>query len=152
MHACEYHPLQSEVICVDHPKQILSVLVSAINNEGQILLYKNKFSGWNVPTGTVLENESLRTASIRAAKEKTGVHVKLLRFCGIFQNLKAGACHISFFAKTIGGKINTNNCEETLDAGFFPIGIAFRMISWKLYKQRLLYSLDDSSQPFFIEF
>lgn len=139
-----------------HKKQIISTLVSVINNEGQLLLCKREHSGWNVPTGTVKENESLRTAAVRSAKEQAGINIKLLRFCGIFQNMKAGVCHTSFFAKTIGGKINMDIIEKNdstiLDAGFFPIGTAFRMISWKLFKQRILYSLDDSSQPFFIEF
>jgi len=137
---------------MDHPKHFLSVLVSVINNDGQLLLYRNQYSGWNIPTGTVRENDSLRTAAIRAAKEKTGINIKLLRFCGIFQNLKAKACHTSFFARAIDDKTSTDNCEESLDVDFFPISVAFRMISWKIYKQRLLYSLDDSSQPFFIEF
>ncbi|MEN9406386.1 MAG: hypothetical protein RLZ12_670 [Bacillota bacterium] len=137
---------------MDHPKHIVSVLVSAINSSGQLLLYKNQYSGWNIPTGTVRNNESLRTASIRTTKEQTGINVKLLRFCGIFQNLKAGACHASFFARTLDKTLNTENSNDSLDAQFFPIGVAFRMISWKIYKQRLLYSLDDSSQPFFIEF
>jgi 8-oxo-dGTP diphosphatase len=39
-----------------------------------------------------------------------------------------------------------------LEVGFFPIEEALEMVTWKNFKQRIEYCLDESLHPFLIEF
>lgn len=132
------------------PKHILTAYVVVLNRNDEILLVKNANRGWELPGGQVKEKESIRIAAIRTVNEGTGLNIKPIRYCGIFQNVRAGICHTLFIAKPMGGQIApANGC---LDADFFPIETSLRLITWKNFKQRILYCLDDRKQPFFVEF
>jgi 8-oxo-dGTP diphosphatase len=112
---------------------------------------KHPYRGWELPGGTVKEQEPMCSAAIREVKQKTGLDIRFIRFCGIFQNIRASICHLLFTGKPTGSSnITTDN--ESLDAGYFPVEIAMRLVTWKNLRQRILHCLDDSQQPFLIEF
>ncbi len=103
-----------------------------------------------MPGGQVEEGESIRDAAIRETKEESGIEVEIVRFCGIFQNVKKSICNTLFLAKHIGGELTTSS--ESLEVGFFPIEQALEMVTYSNFRERIELCLDESSQPFFIEF
>jgi hypothetical protein len=55
-----------------------------------------------------------------------------------------------FLAKPVGGKLTTS--PESLEVGFYPIEQALEMVTFMNFRQRIKYSLDEDTQPFYIEF
>jgi len=41
---------------------------------------------------------------------------------------------------------------EEVEVGFYPIEQALEMVTWKNFSQRIKYCLDESTQPFYIDF
>lgn len=103
-----------------------------------------------MPGGIVEEGESLKDAAIRETVEESGIEVEIIKFCGVFQNVKKSICNTLFLAKPIGGKLTTS--QESLEVGFFPIEQALKMITIDNFRQRVEYCLDSSRQPFYVEF
>jgi len=132
------------------PKHIVSAATIVINENNEILLIKGPRRGWEMPGGQVEEGESLKEAAIRETKEETGIDVEVLRFCGIFQNVNKSICNTLFLAKPVGGTLTTS--PESLEVGFYPIEKALEMVTFKNFKERIEFCLDEDSQPFLIEF
>lgn len=135
---------------IEPPKHIVSAATIILNDKDELLLIKGPRRGWEMPGGQVEEGESLKEAAIRETKEECGVEVEITKFCGVFQNVKKSICNTLFLGKPVGGKpIPT---EEALEAGYFPLEEALEMVTWKNFRQRIEHSLDEESQPFFVEF
>ncbi|THE13037.1 NUDIX hydrolase [Bacillus timonensis] len=132
------------------PKHIVSAATIVINENNEILLIKGPRRGWEMPGGQVEEGESLKEAAIRETKEETGIDVEVLRFCGIFQNVNKSICNTLFLAKPVGGTLTTS--PESLEVGFYPIEKALEMVTFKNFRERIEFCLDEDSQPFLIEF
>ncbi|WP_124728040.1 NUDIX hydrolase [Staphylospora marina] len=132
------------------PKHILTAYVVVMNYSSEILLVKHPESGWELPGGQVREKESIRLAAIRGVKSMCGIDIKLIRFCGIFQNVRSGICNTLFIGRPIGGRMNVGDAAE--DVGYFPVETAMRLVSWNNIKQRIVYCLDEKKHPFFVEF
>ncbi|MFC5602315.1 NUDIX hydrolase [Sporosarcina koreensis] len=132
------------------PKHFVSAATIVLNDQNEILLIKGPMRGWEMPGGIVEEGESLKDAAIRETKEESGIDIDVLKFCGIFQNVKKSICNTLFLAKPIGGKITTS--PESLEVGFFPIEQALEMVTLGNFRQRIEYCLNDSRQPFYVEF
>jgi 8-oxo-dGTP diphosphatase len=132
------------------PKHIVSAATIVLNEQNEILLIKGPRRGWEMPGGQVEEGESLKDAAIRETLEESGIEVEIIKFCGVFQNVNASICNTLFLARPIGGKPTTS--AESLEVGFFPIEKALDMVTWKNFKQRIEYCLDEKLQPFLIEF
>jgi 8-oxo-dGTP diphosphatase len=132
------------------PKHILTAYVVVLNYSTEILLVKHPKRGWELPGGQVSEKESIRLSAIRGVKEGTGIDIKLIRYCGIFQNVRSSICNMLFLGRPIGGKIQVG--DEVEDVGYFPVETAMRLVSWRNIKQRIIYCLDEKKQPFFVEF
>lgn len=132
------------------PKHIISAATIVVNDKNEILLIKGPKRGWEMPGGQVEEGESIRDAAIRETKEESGIEVEIVRFCGIFQNVKKSICNTLFLAKPIGGELTTSS--ESLEVGFFPIEQALEMVTYSNFRERIERCLDESNQPFLIEF
>lgn len=70
------------------PKHFVSAATIVINDKKEILLIKGPMRGWDMPGGIFELGESLKDGTIRETKEETGIDVEVLKFCGIFQNVK----------------------------------------------------------------
>ncbi len=103
-----------------------------------------------MPGGQVEEGEPLSQAAIRETKEESGIDIEIIKFCGIFQNVRNSICNTLFLAKPIGGELTITN--ESLDSGFFPIEEALKMVEWKDFRQRIEYCLKPELLPFCVEF
>ena len=139
-----------EVNNMNPPKHIVSAATIVLNDQGEILLIKGPKRGWEMPGGQVEEGESLKEAAIRETKEESGIEIEVTKFCGIFQNVDRSICNTLFLGKAVGGTPTTST--ESLEVGFFPIKQAFEMVTWKNFRQRIEYCLDDRNQPFYVEF
>ena len=132
------------------PKHIVSAAIIVFNEQGEILLIKGPRRGWEMPGGQVEEGESLIDAAVRETKEESGIDIEVTKFCGVFQNVERSICNTLFLGKAIGGVPTTS--PESLEVGFFPIKEALEMVTWKNFRQRIEYCLDESLQPFLVEF
>lgn len=132
------------------PKHIISAATIVLNDDNEILLIKGPRRGWEMPGGQVEEGESLKDAAIRETKEESGIDIEITKFCGVFQNVKGCICNTLFLGKPIGGVPTTSS--ESLEVGYFPIHQALEMVTWKNFRQRIEYCLNDDLQPFYIEF
>ena len=132
------------------PKHIVSAAAIVINDENEILLIKGPRRGWEMPGGQVEEGESIKDAAIRETEEECGVIIEITKFCGVFQNINGSICNTLFLGRPIGGKLTTT--EEALEVGFFPLNKAQEMVTWKNFKQRIKYCLNEKLHPFFVEF
>ncbi|MDN4607830.1 NUDIX hydrolase [Sporosarcina sp. F6_3S_P_2] len=132
------------------PKHFVSAATIVLNEKKEILLIKGPLRGWEMPGGVVEEGESLKEAAIRETKEESGIEIEVLKFCGIFQNVKKSICNTLFLAKPIGGQLTTS--AESIEVGFFPIEQALEMVTLGNFRRRIEYCLDDSKQPFYVEF
>ncbi|HJF32184.1 MAG TPA: NUDIX domain-containing protein [Sporosarcina psychrophila] len=131
-------------------KHFVSAATIVLNDQKEILLIKGPIRGWEMPGGIVEEGESLRDAAIRETKEESGIDIEVLKFFGIFQNVDKSICNTLFLAKPIGGQLTTS--PESLEVGFFPIEQALEMVTVGNFRQRIEHCLDNSIQPFCIEF
>lgn len=131
-------------------KHFVSAAAIVLNDQKEILLIKGPIRGWEMPGGIVEEGESLKDAAIRETKEESGIDIEVLKFCGVFQNVKKSICNTLFLAKPIGGEFTTSS--ESLEVGFFPVEQASEMITIDNFRQRIEYCLDSSKQPFYVDF
>ncbi len=96
-------------------------VIVAIMDEGKILLTQREdFEVWCLPGGGVEDGESLAKATIREAKEETGLDVELTGLVGIYSrvgNISPGHM-VLFAAKPIGGE---RKCQsgETIAVEWF---------------------------------
>lgn len=132
------------------PKHIVSAATIVMNDKNEILLIKGPRRGWEMPGGQVEEGESLQDAAIRETKEESGIDIEVTKFCGVFQNVSGSICNTLFLARPIGGELTTS--AESLEVGFFPINQALEMVTWKNFRQRIEYCINDELQPFYIAF
>lgn len=73
-----------------------------------------------------------------------------MKYTGVFQNVEGSICNTLFLGKSIGGELKTT--PESLEVGFFSLEKALQMVTWKNFKQRIEYCLDEKHHPFYIEF
>ncbi|MCM3638147.1 NUDIX hydrolase [Sporosarcina luteola] len=132
------------------PKHFVSAATIVLNDKNEILLIKGPLRGWEMPGGIVEEGESLKDAAIRETKEESGIEIEVLKFCGIFQNVNKSICNTLFLAKPIGGELTTS--PESLEVGFYTVKQALEMVTLGNFRQRIEYCLDNSIQPFYVEF
>lgn len=140
----------TEAMFMSTPKHIISAATIVLNDQGEILLIKGPRRGWEMPGGQVEEGESLKDAAIRETKEESGIDIEITKFCGVFQNVESSICNTLFRGKAIGGTPTTSS--ESLEVGFFPIDKALEMVTWKNFRKRIEYCLDERNYPFYVEF
>jgi 8-oxo-dGTP diphosphatase len=132
------------------PKHIVSAAAIVLNEKNELLLIKGPRRGWEMPGGQVEEGESLTDAVIRETKEESGIDIEVIKFCGIFQNIEDSICNTLFLGKPIGGELTTS--PESLEVGFYKLEEALEMVTWKNFRQRIEYCLDEKRHPFYIGF
>jgi 8-oxo-dGTP diphosphatase len=135
---------------LSHPKHIVSAAAIVLNDNKEILLIKGPRRGWEMPGGQVEEGESLSEAAIRETKEESGIDIEIIKFCGVFQNVKGCICNTLFLAKPIGGQPRATS--ESLETRYFTIEEALNKVTWKNFRKRIEYCLKPEEQPFYIEF
>jgi len=132
------------------PRHIVSAATIVLNEKKEILLIKGPRRGWEMPGGQVEVGESLKEAAIRETKEESGIDIEVIKFCGVYQNVRESICNTLFLGKPIGGELSTSS--ESLEVGFFPVAKALEMVTWNNFRQRIEYCLNERLHPFYVEF
>jgi len=86
------------------PKHSLSAGAVVLDEHGKILLIKGPQRGWEFPGGIIELGETIEDGIIREVKEESGIDIEVVRFCGIYQNVKEHICATCWLAKVVGGK------------------------------------------------
>lgn len=132
------------------PKHIVSAATIVLNDYNELLLIKGPRRGWEMPGGQVEEGESLKEAAIRETKEESGIDIEITKFCGIYQNVEGSVCNTLFLGRAIGGEPTTS--PESLEVGFYPLHKSLEMVTYKNFRQRIEYCLNENTHPFYIDF
>lgn len=130
------------------PRHIVSAAVVATDDAGRILLVRSPVRGWEMPGGQVELGEPLDAAAIREVKEESGIDVKDLSFCGIFQSIDKSIVNVLFRGRCCGGEARTS--DESTEVGFFEVDVALEMVTHANFRMRIAYCLDRTRQPFFV--
>lgn len=117
----------------------ISVSVAVIKDNQILLIQREDFEVWGLPSGEVEDGESLAQAAIREVKEETGFAVRLTRLVGLYTKpqwagTSMNATCVLFAAEIIGGELTTST-DETLNAGFFSIDALPNNIIWWAKRQ-----------------
>ncbi|MEC0373636.1 NUDIX hydrolase [Paenibacillus chibensis] len=131
------------------PKHIVTAAAVVLNDNNEILLINGPKRGWEIPGGRVEEGESISSAAIRETKEETGIDIEIIKFCGMFQDVKSSVCNTLFLGRPVGGEFRTS--EESHEIGYFSIEVALKKITWRSFKEQIEYCINQQ-EPFLIEF
>ncbi|UOE95227.1 NUDIX hydrolase [Alkalihalobacillus sp. LMS39] len=121
-----------------------------LDKHNHVLLKKDPVRGWELPGGMVEENEAIDSAVVREVNEETGIHIELISFCGVSQELSKNICNMWWLGSPVSGKLQTS--VESVDVGFFSIEEAVNMIKIPDFIEELLLCLDKEKHPFYISF
>lgn len=130
------------------PRHTLVAAVIVRNSNHDILLIRGAKRGWEIPAGRVEEGESITTAAVREAREETGLDIEIIKFCGLFQNVRDSVCTALFIAKPIGGTLQTS--EESDEVSFYPLEEARSKITWPGFREQIDWCLNQE-EPFMRE-
>lgn len=106
------------------------------NEQGQILLVKSPWRGWEYPGGLIEPGESFQDALHREIREESGVEVEITGFVGICKNIEKNIVNIDFTCRYIGGTLTTS--DESTEVGWFTPEQALEMITFPLTRKRLM--------------
>lgn len=132
---------------VNHPTHIVAVGGLVEREDGQILLVRSFYRGWEFPGGQVEVGESLPQALIREIYEESGITVEVVDLAGIYSNVKIKAngtptiVNIDFRCRYVSGELRGS--DETAEAAFFPPERARELVQYGPYPGRLAHLLDD---------
>jgi 8-oxo-dGTP diphosphatase len=104
----------------DDPKVAVGVVAE---RDGQILLtrrnHEPKLGAWSFPSGFVDAFEDVEAAAVREAWEETGLHVRLERLLGVYQEPGSRVIFLAYAASAPDGEpVCGDECE---DVRFFPV-------------------------------
>ena len=129
-------------------KHLLSAGVVVLDEHGKILLIKGTQRGWEFPGGIIELLETIEDGIIREVKEESGFDSEVIRFCGIYQNIREHVCATCWLAKAVGGTSQTSS--ESLKVGFFSLEEVLDMVTWSNFSERILKILNEEEQPFYV--
>ncbi|MNT18559.1 putative 8-oxo-dGTP diphosphatase YtkD [compost metagenome] len=131
------------------PRHTVTAAAVVLNDNNEILLINGPKRGWEIPGGRVEEGESISAAAIRETKEETGIDIEIVKYCGMFQDVKESVCNTLFLERPIGGEFQTS--QESYEIGYFSIESALEKITWRSFKEQIEYCINRQN-PFLIEF
>ena len=114
----------------------VSVAALVTNENGEVLLVKSPWRGWEYPGGLIEPGESFEAALTREVREESGVEIEITGFVGICKNVARDIVNIDFTARYAGGSLTTS--EESTEVGWFTFEEAMEMITFPLTKKRLV--------------
>ncbi|MNC02137.1 putative 8-oxo-dGTP diphosphatase YtkD [compost metagenome] len=131
------------------PKHTVVAAAVVLNENSDILLLNGPKRGWEIPGGRVEEGESITSAVIRETKEETGIDIEIIRFCGVFQNVKESVISHLFLARPIGGEFRTSS--ESYEIGYFNMDEALIKVNWNSIKEQIEHCVNQRDS-YLIEF
>ncbi len=117
------------------PTHFVSVAALVTNDQGEILLVKSPWRGWEYPGGLIEPGETFQQALQREIREESGVEVEITGFVGICKNVEKNIVNIDFTARYIGGTLTTS--EESTEVAWVTPEKAREWITFPLTRKRL---------------
>ena len=114
----------------------VSVAGLVSNDQGEILLVKSPWRGWEYPGGLIEPGETFQEALHREIREESGVEVEITGFVGICKNIERNIVNIDFTCRYTGGELTTS--EESTEVMWATPEEAMKLITFPLTKKRLL--------------
>lgn len=114
---------------------LVSVAGLVTNEEGNILLVKSPWRGWEYPGGLIEPGETFQEALHREIREEAGVEVEIERFVGICKNVEKDIVNIDFTCRYVSGELTTS--EESTEVIWASQEEAMELITFPLTKKRL---------------
>lgn len=114
---------------------LVSVAGLVTNEEGNILLVKSPWRGWEYPGGLIEPGETFQQALHREIREESGVEVEITGFVGICKNVEKDIVNIDFTCRYVSGTLTTS--EESTDVIWATPEQAMELITFPLTKKRL---------------
>lgn len=104
----------------------------------KVLTVQNENGSWSLPGGKREPGETLEQASIREAKEETGLEVTVDGMIQIIEHFSSDhVLFFTFYGRIIGGTLSQGDGEEILQVRWMSINEALEKMPW-LHKQVLL--------------
>ena len=113
----------------------VSAAALVTNEQGQILLVKSPWRGWEYPGGRIEPGETFQEALHREVREEAGVEIEITGFVGICKNVERDIVNIDFTARYTGGELRTS--EESTEVIWASPEEAMNLITFPLTKKRL---------------
>jgi len=117
------------------PTHLVSVAALVTNDNGEILLVKSPWRGWEYPGGLIEPGETFQEALHREVREEAGVEIEITGFVGICKNVERNIVNIDFTARYLSGELQTS--EESTEVIWTKPEKAMEMITFPLTKKRL---------------
>jgi len=133
-----------------NPTHLVSVAAMVINENGEILLVKSPWRGWEYPGGLIEPGESFQDALHREVMEEAGVTIEITGFVGVCKNIERNIVNIDFTAKYTGGELRTS--EESTEVTWATPEQALEMITFPLTRKRLMNMLSGREEAVFFCF
>src|SRR5579859_1537254 len=120
----------------------IGVHVAVIRGDEVLLIQREDFEVWGLPSGEIESGETPAQAAVREVYEETGLRVRLTRLVGLYtipRMTTGNSTNAVFAAEIIGGSLETRT-DETLDARFFTQGQLPEQLIW-WHRQRIVDAL-----------
>lgn len=102
------------------PQFTIGVFGIIFDEQKRVLLcHRCDYDLWNLPGGTMENNESPWDGLKREVKEETGLEIEISKLTGIYSKPDKNEVVFSFICKKIGGKIELNDEADRIE--FFEI-------------------------------
>ncbi len=128
----------------------VSVAAMVRNDQGQILLVKSPWRGWEYPGGLIEPGETFQQALRREIREEAGVEVEIERFVGVCKNVEKNMVNMDFICRYVSGVLTTS--EESTEVIWASPEQALEMITFPLTQKRLQNMLSGDTCAHFFGF
>lgn len=97
-------------------KFLLTAFAVIFDEKGRVLLvHRTDYDLWNLPGGTLENEESPVAAVIREVKEETGFDVGVIRLNAVYNKAGKNVIGFSFLCKVVGGQITLNDEGDRIE-------------------------------------
>lgn len=143
-----------------YPSHIVAVGTLVQNKQGQFLLVKTEWRGWEMPGGQVEEGEDIISALKREVAEESGIDIEIKGLAAVYSSVnEPSKVILDFLSEYNGGDIRKVT-SEILDARWFsekeilPVVQADSMkyrIQWLLENKNKIRHASYTKNPFKVE-
>lgn len=131
---------------MNHPLHIVAVGTLVENKQGQFLLVKTEWRGWEMPGGQVEEGEDIVSALRREVIEESGIDIEIKRLAAVYSSVsEPSKVILDFLSEYKGGDIRKAT-SEILDAKWFSKEEILQVVQTDPMKYRIQWLLENQNK------